>query len=110
MKRLSRAVNHLVLFRYYSADSVCIPRLFVTRDDNAWGLSLAITIFNFLAFTYVACAYAVILWVSRKTMMKAGTSGSSRATTKDKSKSNCINFVLNLTEHLYEYTYGIKLL
>ncbi|XP_076812070.1 uncharacterized protein LOC143459012 [Clavelina lepadiformis] len=74
-------------YGYYSADSVCIPRLFVTRDDNAWGLSLAITIFNFFAFTYVACAYAVILWVSRKTMMKAGTSGSSRATTKDKSKT-----------------------
>ncbi|XP_076814045.1 uncharacterized protein LOC143460429 [Clavelina lepadiformis] len=73
-------------YGYYSADSVCIPRLFVSRNDNSFGFSLSITIFNFLAFTYVACAYSLVVWVSRKKLMKTENSGRRKATSKDKSK------------------------
>ena len=48
-------------FRYYSSSSVCIPQLFVTKDDKVWQYSLFLTIFNFLAFSYVACAYSAII-------------------------------------------------
>jgi len=50
-----------LFFRYYSENGVCIPKLFVTRDDPFWGYSLSISIFNFLAFTYVAAAYLILI-------------------------------------------------
>ncbi|XP_076812331.1 uncharacterized protein LOC143459189 isoform X2 [Clavelina lepadiformis] len=55
---------------YYSADSVCIPRLFVSRADKAWPYSLAITTYNFLAFVFVLCGYTFINFVSRKSALK----------------------------------------
>ncbi|CAK8675570.1 unnamed protein product [Clavelina lepadiformis] len=58
------------LFGYYSADSVCIPRLFVSREDKAWPYSLAITTYNFLAFVFVLCGYTFINFFSRRRTLK----------------------------------------
>ena len=51
--------------RYFSADSVCIPRLFVTTNDKSWPFSIFITLFNFISFLYMLCAYIFIIYKAR---------------------------------------------
>ncbi|XP_039247954.2 uncharacterized protein LOC120325854 isoform X1 [Styela clava] len=55
------------LFGYYSVNSVCIPKYFVTRSDPAWQFSLTINIFNFVAFIFVVSMYLAIYFKSTNT-------------------------------------------
>jgi len=54
--------------RYYSVSSACIPNFFVTKNDPSWKFSLSVTILNFLAFTFVAVAYTVIMLKANRNM------------------------------------------
>ena len=51
---------------YYSETSVCMPRIFVSRRDNAWEYTLAIIILNFLSFVFIAVSYFSIYRHSTK--------------------------------------------
>nr|XP_039259229.1 G-protein coupled receptor GRL101-like isoform X2 [Styela clava] len=53
-------------FGYYSVDSVCIPKFFVTKDDRAWPFSFFVNLFNFCAFVFVASSYVAIYIKSRE--------------------------------------------
>nr|CAB3263304.1 uncharacterized protein LOC108950436 [Phallusia mammillata] len=57
-------------FGYYSANSVCIPNLFVTSKDWSWQFSLAISILNFIVFVFVASTYTAIILKARKSINK----------------------------------------
>ena len=47
-----------LFFGYYSANGVCLPRLFSQPDrDQAYEYSLFIVLINFSAFIYLAFAY-----------------------------------------------------
>nr|CAB3263306.1 uncharacterized protein LOC108950436 [Phallusia mammillata] len=48
---------------YYSTNSVCISKLYVTPTDKAWPFSLAIITLNFVAFMFVAVAY---IWIYKR--------------------------------------------
>nr|XP_026692799.1 low-density lipoprotein receptor-related protein 1B-like [Ciona intestinalis] len=48
-------------FGYFSATSVCMPKLFVkTEGDEAWEYSTFLIVFNFILFIYIALAYACL--------------------------------------------------
>nr|XP_039249024.1 uncharacterized protein LOC120326749 isoform X1 [Styela clava] len=48
-------------FGYYSAHSVCLPRLFPnTENDRSWGYSLFLVLLNFFAFVYILLSYIFI--------------------------------------------------
>ena len=53
-------------FGYYSETSICMPRYFVTRGDNAWEYSLAIISLNFTFFMFIAVSYILIYKRSMK--------------------------------------------
>ncbi|XP_039257513.2 uncharacterized protein LOC120334123 isoform X1 [Styela clava] len=55
-----------IYWGYYSTASVCIPKFFITRSDPAWVFSFILTLFNFVAFTFVVVAYISIYFKSRK--------------------------------------------
>jgi len=71
---------------------VCIPRLFVRRSEDLLGVSLAVTIVNFLLFVFIAFAYVLIVVNSKqnKRLQEAnavshhasGTSGENRSNGK----------------------------
>ncbi|XP_076799429.1 uncharacterized protein LOC143444168 isoform X2 [Clavelina lepadiformis] len=50
---------------YYSANSVCIPKLFVTQNVASSSYSFTITLFNFLSFVFVSSAYVAIFMKSK---------------------------------------------
>ena len=57
---------YIMFCRYYSTHSVCIPRLFFTRRERSMQFSLSVTMFNFLAFIFVAFAYTLIVIKSKQ--------------------------------------------
>jgi len=57
--------SNILFYSYYGTNSVCIPRLFVTRSESSWQFSMAVTIFNFLAFVFVAIAYWELISCSK---------------------------------------------
>ncbi|CAK8693080.1 unnamed protein product [Clavelina lepadiformis] len=82
-------------YGYYSANSVCLPRIFVTSEEGSWPFSLAVNIFNFLAFIYVACTYIALYFTSKKKLMPTGnTSGGKRG--KQSSAKRLQNKILRL--------------
>ena len=54
-----------VEFGYYGQTSVCMPRFYVYRGENAWEYSLAIITINFLSFIFIAIGYVCIFIKSR---------------------------------------------
>ena len=54
-----------VEFGYYGQTSVCMPRFYVYRGENAWEYSLAIITINFLSFIFIAIGYVCIFMKSR---------------------------------------------
>lgn len=62
----SQPTTNLTFFRYYSINSVCIPKFFVKSSDSSWGFSFFVNLFNFCSFVFVATAYATIYYQSRK--------------------------------------------
>jgi len=62
------------IYRYYSSNSACIPRVFVTTEENTWQFSITITIFNFLSFVFVAIAYFLILIKTKENRLQASNS------------------------------------
>ena len=55
--------------RYYSAHSVCIPRLYVTKSNPSWPLSIALSIINLLSFLTVAVGYLMIFRKANATVL-----------------------------------------
>ncbi|XP_076821263.1 uncharacterized protein LOC143468141 isoform X1 [Clavelina lepadiformis] len=53
-------------FGYYSLNSVCISKLFVTPQQRGWQFSMSIVFVNFILFLFVACAYATIYKLSNR--------------------------------------------
>ena len=53
-------------FGYYSETSICMPRYFVTRENNAWEYSLAMISLNFTFFVFIAVSYILIYKRSMK--------------------------------------------
>ena len=53
-------------FGYYSETSICMPRYFVIRGDNAWEYSLAIILLNFASFMFISVSYILIYKRSMK--------------------------------------------
>ncbi|XP_076807593.1 uncharacterized protein LOC143450785 [Clavelina lepadiformis] len=52
-------------YGYYSADSVCMPQIFVSpTEDRIWGYTLTVIGINFLSVVYIASAYAIISYKS----------------------------------------------
>ena len=54
-----------VEFGYYGQTSVCMPRFYVYRGENAWEYSFAIITINFLSFIFIAIGYVCIFIKSR---------------------------------------------
>nr|XP_039248860.1 uncharacterized protein LOC120326605 [Styela clava] len=66
-------------FGYYSAHSVCLPRLFPNRDeDSSWGYSLFLILLNFFAFIFILVSY---IFIYRKTTRKTSAN---KATSEDR--------------------------
>ena len=55
---------------YFSDNSVCLPKFFVSVGEAGWEYSVGIILFNFLAFFYVCIAYWVIFKVSSSRQAK----------------------------------------
>ena len=55
-----------VLFGYYGQTSVCMPRFFLVRGENAWEYSFAVICINFVCFLIIAISYIVIYILSTK--------------------------------------------
>jgi len=51
-------------FGYFSDNSLCLPKFFVSIGEAGWEYTVGIILFNFLAFFYVCVAYWVIFKVS----------------------------------------------
>nr|XP_026692380.1 G-protein coupled receptor GRL101-like isoform X2 [Ciona intestinalis]XP_026692381.1 G-protein coupled receptor GRL101-like isoform X2 [Ciona intestinalis] len=47
-------------FGYFSDNSVCLPKFFVSPGEPGWGYSVIIILFNFFMFVYICVAYLVI--------------------------------------------------
>ena len=54
-------------YGYYGETSVCMPRLYVEKGENAWEYTLAIITVNFLAFAFVVVGYFIIYSKSTQT-------------------------------------------
>ena len=54
------------LFGYYGQTSVCMPRFFLARGENAWEYSFAVICINFVCFLIIAVSYIVIYILSTK--------------------------------------------
>nr|XP_039260639.1 uncharacterized protein LOC120336918 isoform X3 [Styela clava] len=66
-------------FGYYSVDSVCIPKFFVSQEDRAWPFSFAVNVFNFFAFVFVAFSYvAIYIKSSEKTSLRKSSMSNDR--------------------------------
>ena len=57
-------------FGYFSDNSVCLPKFFVSVGESGWEYSFVIILFNFLAFFYVCIAYWIIFKASSKRQIK----------------------------------------
>ena len=57
----------LKLFGYYGETSVCLPRFFIARGENAWEFTLFMITINFLCFAVISVGYILILFRSTKT-------------------------------------------
>lgn len=68
-------------FGYYSAHSVCLPRLFPDVNvDQSWPYSLFIIILNFLAFVFILISYIVIYrTTTRRSQLSTASSAEDRA-------------------------------
>lgn len=60
LTRLDPDYKTLGYFGYYSTHAVCLPKIFVTREESAWQYSFVLTTFNFLTFIYIVVAYMMI--------------------------------------------------
>ena len=57
----------LKLFGYYGETSVCLPRFYAARGENAWEYTLFVITVNFLCFAFISLGYILILFRSIKT-------------------------------------------
>ena len=57
-------------FGYFSDNSVCLPKFFVSIGEAGWCYSVGIIMFNFSAFFYVCIAYWIIFRVSSNRHVK----------------------------------------
>ena len=55
-----------VEFGYYGQSSVCMPRLYIHKGENAWEYSLAIVLINLFCFVFIAIGYVFIYMHSTK--------------------------------------------
>lgn len=69
-------------FGFYSAHSVCIPKLYVTTDDVGWWYTVAFLCLIFIAVLYMGIAYSIIYFHSTS-ILRASTSNSN-VTDKEK--------------------------
>ncbi|XP_039261637.2 uncharacterized protein LOC120337813 [Styela clava] len=47
-------------FGYYSADSVCLPRLFPHYNDSGWDYTAGVIAFDFVSFIYILLVYTML--------------------------------------------------
>uniref|UniRef100_H2Z7C7 G-protein coupled receptors family 1 profile domain-containing protein n=1 Tax=Ciona savignyi TaxID=51511 RepID=H2Z7C7_CIOSA len=66
--------TNICIHRYYSANSVCIPNLFVTSTVPAWGFTFFLMILNLSSFLFVFIAYIAIYIKSSRTKLVKRTS------------------------------------
>ena len=51
-------------FGFYGETSVCLPRFYIARGENAWEYTLAIITINFLVFLFIAVSYILVYYKS----------------------------------------------
>ena len=58
-------------FGYYGETSICMPRLFVQKDDAAWEYTLTLITLNFLAFVFILVSYVMmyVKWTKKTNML-----------------------------------------
>uniref|UniRef100_H2XND0 G-protein coupled receptors family 1 profile domain-containing protein n=1 Tax=Ciona intestinalis TaxID=7719 RepID=H2XND0_CIOIN len=67
--------------RYYSANSVCIPNLFVKQTTPSWTFTFLLLSLNLAAFIFVAASYIVVyIKSSRSSIVKRNSKGFVRTT------------------------------
>uniref|UniRef100_H2Z7C8 G-protein coupled receptors family 1 profile domain-containing protein n=1 Tax=Ciona savignyi TaxID=51511 RepID=H2Z7C8_CIOSA len=71
---LPLSTTHFSITSYYSANSVCIPNLFVTSTVPAWGFTFFLMILNLSSFLFVFIAYIAIYIKSSRTKLVKRTS------------------------------------
>ena len=57
-------------FGYYGQTSVCMPRLYVYREESAWEYSLVIITVNFLSFLFIAVSYICMFIKSKENKLE----------------------------------------
>nr|XP_026691396.1 low-density lipoprotein receptor-related protein-like isoform X1 [Ciona intestinalis] len=68
-------------FGYYSANSVCIPNLFVKQTTPSWTFTFLLLSLNLAAFIFVAASYIVVyIKSSRSSIVKRNSKGFVRTT------------------------------
>ncbi|XP_077968397.1 uncharacterized protein LOC144422266 isoform X2 [Styela clava] len=58
---------------FYSQNSVCLPRLFASRDEIAWEYSIFFLVYNFSAFIIMFILYGLIIRISIRNAKKLGS-------------------------------------
>ena len=53
--------NTFTKFAYYSETSVCMPRIYVEKGENAWEYTFAIITINLLCFLFIALGYLFLV-------------------------------------------------
>ncbi|XP_002121139.4 uncharacterized protein LOC100178546 [Ciona intestinalis] len=65
LKRVAPNHSEWQFFGYYSEDSVCMPKLYVSKDDLFWGHAVSLLTVNFISVIYIAVAYLIIYYKSK---------------------------------------------
>ena len=75
----SFSVSHEIqgFMGYYSNHATCLPKLFLTKNDQSWEYSFGVTLFNFLVCLYIVAVYAT-LWSTRHVKKSAISSQSTK--------------------------------
>ena len=60
----------LINLGYYGHTSICMPMLYVTKHDSAWGYSFGIIMTNFLCFLFIAIGYVGLFMASNKSIRR----------------------------------------
>ena len=91
LQRFRREVkSHYFFNRYYSTNSVCMPKLFASHDDPAWPMATFFILLNLSAFLFILMVYIIIVVKSNATL-QGGDHYNSRDISSKENKS-CQSF------------------
>jgi len=60
LDRVAPFHNDWQFYGYYSENSVCVPKLYVTTDDPFWSHAFCMIVVNFISVVYIVSAYVII--------------------------------------------------